>query len=52
MMRPNEMLDFDHDVPDDTEWWRDQDAELEREELERIEMAAEAEQLRHEGYWD
>lgn len=52
MMRPNEMLDFDRDIPDDTEWWRDQDEQLEREELERIEAQAEAEELRHYGYWD
>ena len=34
------------------DWWREQDAELEREELERIEVQAEAEELRHNGYWD
>ena len=52
MMRPNEMLDFDRDVPDDTEWWKAQDDDLQREELERIETQAEAEELRHYGYWD
>ena len=34
------------------EWWREQDAAMVREELERIEAQAEAEELRHSGYWD
>ncbi len=34
------------------EWWREQDAAMVREELERIETQAEAEELRHNGYWD
>ena len=48
-------LDFDNqnpDLSDDDEWWRQQDEELEREELERIEQQADMEELRHNGYWD
>ena len=53
-MRPNETqaLDFDLAWEDDGDWWRDQDAALEREELERIETMADIEELRHYGYWD
>ncbi len=55
-------LDFERDQMDDDlrnewieerdEWWREQDAAMVREELERIEAQAEAEELRHNGYWD
>jgi hypothetical protein len=46
-------LDFDADRPNnDADWWQQQDAELEAEELEKIEMQAEANELRHNGYWD
>ena len=46
-------LDFDSDCPtDDPNWWQDQDADMEREELERIETRADMEELRHNGYWD
>ena len=34
------------------EWFKQQDDELEQQELERIEAQAEAEELRHNGYWD
>lgn len=44
-------LDFEQDDPgEDTEWWREQDAQMEAEELERIEIQAEMEELRHNGY--
>ena len=48
-------LDFDEFYPeygDDVEWWRQQDEDMTREELERIESDAEKEELRHNGYWD
>jgi len=46
-------LDFDQDDPgEDLNWWVHQDAELQREELERIETQADVEELRHNGYWD
>ena len=46
-------LDFDQDdLGEDVNWWQQQDAELEAEELERIEIQADAEELRHNGYWD
>ncbi len=51
-MTPLESLDFERDMPQDNEWWRQQDAELEQQELERLEAQAEAEELRHTGYWD
>ena len=39
--------------PEDTnEWWREQDAELEAQDLARIEVQVEIEELRHNGYWD
>ena len=48
-------LDFDnHDpeIDDDRDWWRQQDEELEREEIERIESQADEDYLRRFGYWD
>ena len=45
-------LEFD-DYPEyDADWWREQDAELEREELERIESDADLFELQHNGYWE
>lgn len=66
MNRPNEItwqeindpwnefatLDFDGYPEDSADWWREQDQELEREELEALEIKAEMEELRHNGYWD
>lgn len=47
----NEWGTLDLDKPhDDPDWWRQQDADLEREELERLEIMAEMEELRHNGY--
>ena len=52
-------LDFEQDDPtdddrerwiEDRDWWREQDAQMEAEELERIEIQAEMEELRHNGY--
>lgn len=37
---------------EDRDWWQQQDAELEAQDLERIENDAEMEELRHNGYWD
>ena len=37
---------------EDRDWWQQQDQELEAQELERIEINAELEELRHNGYWD
>ena len=43
-------LDFDAVPFDDPDWWREQDMAMETEELERIELQAEMEELRHNGY--
>ena len=43
-------LDLEAMQSDDSEWWREQDQELEREELEAIERQAEIEEYRHNGY--
>lgn len=51
-MTPEQALDFEANVPQDQEWWRQQDQELEQQELERLETQAEMEELRHNGYWD
>ena len=45
-------LDLDQPQGIPADWWKEQDAELEREELERIESRADLEELRHNGYWD
>ena len=50
-------LDFDRECPEDHIDWHEQREEWieerdTREELERIEEQAEAEELRHNGYWD
>ena len=48
-------LDFDNHAPeidDDDEWWREQDAELEQQEMERLEAQADEDWLRRFGYWD
>jgi hypothetical protein len=46
-------LDFDNHNPtisDDNDWWRDQDTDMESEELRQIESLADIEQCRLEGY--
>jgi len=46
-------LDFDNELPDysdDCEWWREQDAEMCREEFELLDIQAEIEEYRREGY--
>jgi hypothetical protein len=46
-------LDFDTRSPtisDDKDWWRDQDTEMGREELEAIESLAELTSYRTQGY--
>ncbi len=46
-------LDFDNHDPslaDDWEWWRMQDAEMTRDELDALEVAAEIQELRTQGY--
>ena len=39
-------LDFTHHVEDDTDWWRDQDAEMTQTELDALEIQAEVQDLR------
>ena len=46
-------LDFDKDMPeysDDVDWWRDQDADLEAQELARLESDAQIFDYRMNGY--
>ena len=44
-------LDFDtQNHTDDSEWWREQDAEMERDEMEALEIMAEVEDIRRNGY--
>lgn len=43
-------IDFDVDDYQDSEWWRQQDDELERDELERIEIEADIFDMRINGY--
>ncbi len=44
-------LDFDtQNHTDDSEWWRDQDAEMEAEEMAAIERKAEIQEYRTMGY--
>jgi len=48
-----ETLDFDKHNPtisDDRDWWRQQDAELDREETDAIERQAEIQEMRTQGY--
>lgn len=43
-------LDFDcHDL-DGSDWWREQDAEMQRREEEEIEILAEIQEYRTQGY--
>jgi len=46
-------LDFDNVAPsisDDRDWWKQQDAEMERDELDALEYQAEIEDMRLNGY--
>jgi hypothetical protein len=43
-------LDFDLRDANDPQWWKQQDDEITREEMERIESDAEIEEYRHKGY--
>ena len=44
-------LDFDHqNHTDDVDWWKQQDAELEQQELEQIKGQADIEDMRLNGY--
>lgn len=43
-------IDFDAESYTDSDWWKQQDDELERDELERIETEAEIFDLRINGY--
>jgi hypothetical protein len=46
-------LDFDNHNPtisDDDDWWRDQDAEMDQEEMKAIESLAEIQEYRTQGY--
>lgn len=43
-------LDFDRDIVEDRDWWRQQDAEMEQRELEEIEVLAEIQEYRTQGY--
>lgn len=46
-------LDFDNHDPsmaDDDDWWRMQDAEMTRDELDALEIQAEIQELRTQGY--
>ncbi len=46
-----QILDFDHqNHTDDPDWWRQQDAELEQQELEQIKGQADIEDMRLNGY--
>jgi hypothetical protein len=47
-----ETLDFDSHQYEDSDWWKQQDDELEQEEKERIENQADEDTLRRFGYWD
>jgi len=52
-MRPHEETPLDFDGfpwSDDTDWWRQQDTELEQQELDRLEAQAEIEDYRLNGY--
>jgi hypothetical protein len=49
-LRPLDFDCCDPDYSDDVDWWKQQDAELEREELEEIERKAEIQEYRTQGY--
>ena len=52
-MRPREELPLDFDGfpwSDDADWWKQQDTELEQQELDRLEAQAEIEDYRLNGY--
>lgn len=51
--RKLEALDFDNHSPecaDNHEWWRQQDNDMRRQEIEQIEIAAEIQEYRNQGY--
>ena len=53
IVRPHEETPLDFDGfpwSDDSDWWKQQDDELQREELDKIEAQAEIEDYRLNGY--
>jgi hypothetical protein len=46
-----EPLNFDLRDADNAEWWKHQDADITREDSERLEQQADENELRHNGYW-